>query len=224
MNIKNLALALSKAQSEIKAPLKNRTVDFTYEGKRTKYSYADLADVIDCLRLPLSKNELSIAHKLTYEFDQYGLKTILMHSSGEFIDTWHPLPDPSKVKPQSFGSSLTYARRYSISSIVGIASEEDDDGQTAEAPPQKPKPIPQNKPLNPHNPQTSPQKEESPIDRVFELTPLDQLVGFAKDFEIPHQDMATAITRATGTHKKSKDLTNDEIEKTLKYLHMKYKK
>lgn len=129
-----LADALSKAQLEFKAPVKNRNVDFTHNGVRTKYSYADLADVIEAVKQPLGKNGLAIIHQLEYDGQYYGLKTSLVHSSGEFVDTWYPLPDPSTnaVKPQAFGSALTYARRYSLSSLVGIASEDDDDGQSAE--------------------------------------------------------------------------------------------
>lgn len=130
-----LAEALSKAQFEFKAPKKNKHVDFTDKnGRRVKYSYADLADIIEAIREPFGKNGLAIFHQLAYDGQFYGLKTSLVHLSGEFVDTWYPLPDPSvnSVRPQEFGSSLTYARRYSLSSLVGIASDEDGDGQSAE--------------------------------------------------------------------------------------------
>lgn len=130
-----LAEALSKAQFEFKAPKKNKHVDFTDKnGRRVKYSYADLADIIEAIREPFGKNGLAVFHQLAYDGNFYGLKTSLVHLSGEFIDTWYPLPDPTanSVRPQEFGSSLTYARRYSLSSLVGIASDEDDDGQLAE--------------------------------------------------------------------------------------------
>jgi hypothetical protein len=135
------AEALAKAQLEFKAPAKNRKVDFTHNGQRTKYAYADLADVIEAVKEPLGKNGLATIHQLMYDGQYYGLKTSLIHSSGEFVDTWYPLPDPSTnaIKPQAFGSALTYARRYSLSSLVGIASDDDDDGQTADPAVQVPK-------------------------------------------------------------------------------------
>jgi hypothetical protein len=139
-----LAEALSKAQYEFKPPKKNKHVDFTDKnGRRVKYSYADLADIIEAIREPFGKNGLAVFHQLAYDGNFYGLKTSLVHLSGEFIDTWYPLPDPTAnaVRPQEFGSSLTYARRYSLSSLVGIASDEDDDGQLAE-------PSNQQNPLN----------------------------------------------------------------------------
>lgn len=133
-----LAEALAKAQGEIKAPLKRRKVDFTNKtGVRVKYNYADLADVIECIREPLAKNGLSITHQLEY-LDSgrgawYGLTTRLNHASGEYLTCWYPLPDPvdKEIKAQEFGSALTYARRYSLSSLLGIASEEDDDAEEA---------------------------------------------------------------------------------------------
>jgi hypothetical protein len=157
--ISNLAKALSVAQGMIKAPLKNRHVDFTPKsGGRVKYAYADLADVIEAVREPLSKNELAIVHRLVYDgASKFGLLTSLIHSSGEKLETWYPLPDPSDrdIKPQEFGSALTYGRRYSLSSLIGIASEEDDDGQTA-APASKQSPAAtKSEPIKNHAPTTT---------------------------------------------------------------------
>src|SRR5690606_11182541 len=103
----------------------NRKVDFTDKnGRRIKYSYADLADVIECVAKPLSDNGLAVSQQLKIVDGSFGLMTVLMHSSGESIDSWYPLPDPKTLNAQAFGSALTYARRYSLSSIVGISSEE----------------------------------------------------------------------------------------------------
>ncbi len=155
----NLALALSRAQLEIKPPLKNRHVDYkTKSGQHIKYSYADLSDVIAAVTPALCKNELSVTQKKGFHGNVYGLITVLMHSSGETIDSFQPLPDPVKTPPQEFGSDQTYARRYELSGIVGIASEDDDDGaaasngidngQQSADPKQKPNPPPQKPPAN----------------------------------------------------------------------------
>lgn len=126
--------ALAKAQAAIPTPKKTREVDFTYQNVRTHYFYADLSDIVDCARKPLSDNGLSYTHLLEYDArGKYGMRTIMFHSSGESISSWHPLPDPALgAKPQAFGSALTYARRYSLSAILGIASDEDDDGAAAQ--------------------------------------------------------------------------------------------
>ena len=92
-------------------------MDFNADGKRVHYNYADLADVIDAIRAGLSENELCVVHLLGYTGGKFGMTTELMHSSGEKLTTWYPLPDPgtAQIRAQAFGSALTYARRYSLS-------------------------------------------------------------------------------------------------------------
>jgi uncharacterized protein (DUF3820 family) len=185
-NIAKLAEALAKAQSKITTPVKDRVVDFTDKnGRRVKYSYADLANVLDAVRIPLTENGLSVVHQLGYSRDCYGLTTILFHSSGESLKTWYPLPDPLKtqIRAQDFGSALTYARRYSLSSLIGIASEEDDDGASAAdvKPPAKPS-SPSSTPLIKPKTQASPQK--GPEDE-FQRFPDDDL---DKYFDAPQTD------------------------------------
>jgi hypothetical protein len=137
--VSKIAAALAKAQGQIPAPPKTKTVDYQPEkGPRVYYKYADLADVIAAYKAALSQNEIMVTHRLNYGSKGYGMTTEIVHSSGEFLATWYPLPDPAnrETRPQAFGSALTYARRYSISALLGIASDEDDDG--ASAPPRKP--------------------------------------------------------------------------------------
>ena len=130
--ISKLAEALAKAQGAMKTPNKNQEVNLEFSGGRSKkYKYADLAGVIDAVREPLSTNGLAYFHKMGNCETVFGMRTVLVHSSGEQIDTWYPLPDPTKCKAQDFGSAMTYARRYSLSSLLGIASDDDDDGQSA---------------------------------------------------------------------------------------------
>lgn len=136
MPMGKLASALAKAQKALKSPTKGHKVDYKDKsGRDIKYSYADLADCIEALKEPLADNGLSYVQVLGFkEYGKdlfYGLTTILMHESGEWVESFHPLPMPGSTKPQEFGSALTYARRYSVSAISGMASEEDDDGALA---------------------------------------------------------------------------------------------
>lgn len=158
--IAKLAAALAKAQGDFVAPLKNRSVDFQPErGPRVKYNYADLADVIESFRKPLAANGLALTHILEYSKHGFGLTTRLIHESGESVSTWYPLPDPAgrEMRPQQFGSALTYARRYSVSALLGIASEEDDDGHGGEVETKAKKAGGQKPPVSPQasNPGTS---------------------------------------------------------------------
>lgn len=123
-----IAEALSKAQAKIRPPVKKRIVDFVFQNKRTFYKYADLTDIIDAIRDPLAENGLAIIHRMEPNKDLgYGMITELLHTSGQKLSSWYPLPDPGAMKPQEFGAELTYARRYSIGCLVGVSFEDAND-------------------------------------------------------------------------------------------------
>jgi ERF superfamily len=129
-----LGLALSKAQSKYKPLNKSKEAKIkTRTGGEYSYFYADLADLLEATRGALMENELAISQPIKGDI----LYTYLIHSSGEFVESYMPLP--KGLSNQELGSALTYLRRYSLSSILGIAGEEDDDGQAGE---QKPTPQP----------------------------------------------------------------------------------
>jgi hypothetical protein len=95
-----------------------------------KYSYADLADVLDVVRPALRDNGLGVTQTAnTLDGSSVSITTTLMHSSGQWI-TFAALVLPSGRDAQSVGSALTYARRYAVLAIFGIATE-DDDGAAA---------------------------------------------------------------------------------------------
>lgn len=130
-----LASALAKAQGELTNPTKDSV------NPHFKSKYADFAAVRDAVSPALSKNKLAVA-QLPTEANIDGvagpaLVTMLIHESGEFIQTIILLR-AQKNDPQGIGSALTYARRYALQSIVGVAAEEDDDGNAASDKPAAP--------------------------------------------------------------------------------------
>jgi hypothetical protein len=128
--INELAEALSKAQSEIQDAEKNA------KNPHFKSSYADLSAVLQATREPLSKNFLSVSQIVVSEGDDYFLETTLLHKSGQFISAKLKLL-LIKKDMQGLGGAITYARRYSLAAIVGIA-QEDADGEDTKSPQQKP--------------------------------------------------------------------------------------
>ena len=130
--IKELLSALSKAQGMIKGANANSL------NPHFKSKYADLASVWDACREPLASNGLSII-QLPCEFSENKmyLKTILGHSSGQFIEQTMSSP-VDKPTPQGIGSVLSYMRRYALSAIVGIYQEDDDANLANIAPKEKP--------------------------------------------------------------------------------------
>lgn len=123
--IGKLAEALAKAQAAMDSAKKDSI------NPHFKSKYADLAAVIDAVRQPLGFNGLSYVQYVDKSDGTLCLITKLMHISGEWISGSLPLL-MSKNDMQGFGASLTYARRYSLSAMVGIA-QDDDDGNTATA-------------------------------------------------------------------------------------------
>lgn len=124
--INELAAALSKAQGEMQAAIKDKVNPFF------KSSYADLGSVWDAARPVLSKYGLCVMQ--TTEMNQDGTRiimvTTLAHTSGQWMKSFLPL-NPAKNDSQGVGAALTYLRRYSLSAIVGVVCDEDDDGETA---------------------------------------------------------------------------------------------
>lgn len=117
--------SLAKALSAFQAEMKNVTKD----GKNPffKSKYATLDGIWDAARPVLAKHKLALTQFPTGECE---LESILVHESGEFISSTMKM-EPKDKTPQGQGSAITYARRYAMSAILGIATEEDDDGNVA---------------------------------------------------------------------------------------------
>jgi hypothetical protein len=121
--IGELAKALAAAQAELE-PAKR---DATNPHFRSKY--ADLSACWDAVRAPLARHGLAVSQLPSLDGDVVRLTTMLLHTSGEFIGSDAAVRIAKHDAP-SVGSALTYLRRYSLSAIVGLSTE-DDDGAAA---------------------------------------------------------------------------------------------
>lgn len=143
--ITELATALASFQKDIKAVGKDGNNPFFHS------KYATLENVISTIREPLAKVGLSYSQ---FPAGVNGLTTILMHESGEWMSatvTMSPkktglytreelartpgLIQEYDITPQAQGSAITYMRRYALGAILGLATEEDDDGNEASTAP-----------------------------------------------------------------------------------------
>ena len=111
---------------EIKNPANTATNPFF------KSKYAPLSDVLNAVRPILSKNGLSVLQSPSGDGEHIIVTTTLIHSSGEWIESPELVLKADKATAQGAGSAITYARRYALSAILGISSEDDDDGNEAE--------------------------------------------------------------------------------------------
>ena len=128
-SIKELATALAKAQKTLAGAKKDAT------NPHFKSRYADLAACWEAAKSTLPDNGLCVFQTTRVsEQDEVIVITRLAHSSGEWIEGELALP-VSKADAQGYGSALTYARRYGLCAIVGIAPEDDDGNAAAAAKP-----------------------------------------------------------------------------------------
>jgi len=123
----NLASALAAFHADLPKVGKGST------NPAFKSKYADLADIVAVVLPALAKQGLAWIATPTFKDEVFVLAYELRHVAGETISGVWPLPDPTKAKPQELGSAVTYAKRYALSAVTGIAPDEDDDGNAASA-------------------------------------------------------------------------------------------
>jgi hypothetical protein len=126
-----IAAALAKAQIELTNPEKSLVATirspFPRESDRT-FRYASLSSGLDIVRKALGKHEIATVQTTSIDNDAglIRLTTVLAHSSGEWVSSdWPVCPVAETAAPHKMGAALTYARRYALFTLVGIAGEDD---------------------------------------------------------------------------------------------------
>lgn len=145
--VKTPAVTFAEAFVRLQQAIKPAIKDATNPAFRSKY--ADLGAVWEAVKDPLHEHGFAVIQSPDFDGETMWLATTIMHSSGEYRMGRYPIR-PTKPDPQGYGSAITYARRYSLSAMLGVISEEDDDGNAASAP----KPQTQREAI--HTPKTQP--------------------------------------------------------------------
>jgi hypothetical protein len=142
-SIASLAAALAKAQAELVNPEKSLTATIRSGGSKgdeRAFRYAPLSSGLDIVRKTLGQHEIATVQ--TTAIDQtaglVNLTTVLAHASGEWIASdWPVCAIADTATPHRMGAALTYARRYALFTLVGIAGEDDVDAPDLVTPPQQ---------------------------------------------------------------------------------------
>jgi hypothetical protein len=122
---KEFAVSLAKVQAKLQGAKKDS------DNPYFKSKYADLASVWDACRKPLTEEGFSVVQiPAVMESRKIKVTTILMHKGGHSIEGELIMP-VEKETPQAYGSAITYARRYALAAMVGVAPDDDDDGNIA---------------------------------------------------------------------------------------------
>lgn len=130
-SIANLAAALAAAQGEMKAAAKDS------KNPHFNSRYADLASVWEACREPLSRHGLAVMQRWSTVPEGVLLTTMLVHKSGEWVRDRAVIPVAQKTA-QAYGSALTYARRYALAALVGVAADDDDGNEASQGARQEP--------------------------------------------------------------------------------------
>ena len=149
-SVGKLAEALAAAQGEMTTVSRDKTARIKPRDKPAyEYKYADLADVLDVARDPLAKHGIAVIQAPYMDDDgSIGVSTMLAHTSGEWMRS--KLSHKMDLKKwQDMGAALTFLRRYCLSAMTGVASEDDTDAGDLKVPRQparKPEPEPEPEP------------------------------------------------------------------------------
>jgi hypothetical protein len=126
-----IAAALAKAQAELTNPEKSLTATIAAPGPQggdRTFRYAPLSSGLDIVRKNLGRHEIAAVQTTAIDSEAglVRLTTVLAHSSGEWISSeWPVCPVSETATPHRMGAALTYARRYALFTLVGIAGEDD---------------------------------------------------------------------------------------------------
>ena len=181
-SIKNIAKALAQFQAEVRNPANTETNPFF------KSKYAPLNDILNLVRPLLSKHGLSILQSPSGDGQNVTVTTLIAHESGEWIESEPLTLKADKATAQGAGSAITYARRYALSAMLGISSEDDDDGNFAS------------------------NTEKNKIVKTDKATPaqLKKLYAMANEKNIPGEEMKGLI-KMHYNKDSSKELTKQEV-------------
>jgi len=196
-----LAEALATAQGQFK-PIKRESVNPFYKSK-----YADLSAIIDGTRDALAKNGLAITQTVSVN-DHVTVETMLMHKSGEWIKGSIALK-PKADDPQAAGSAITYGRRYSLGAILGVASEDDDDGNASAK--SKPEAKPEER-----KPQTSQPDAPASTQQMNAIFAILTKIGVMDDFA--RHEKVSKILGLTDVMATMKGLTKAQASKVIEEL------
>lgn len=123
-----IAGALAKAQAKIEPAPADKTGKVKSDKAHYEYYYADLAGVREACRGPLAENGIAVLQPVAVDGAKVTVTTMLAHSSGQWFEADLTLTAPG-IGAQQIGGAITYARRYGLAAMVGVAAEKDDDGE-----------------------------------------------------------------------------------------------
>lgn len=210
-SITNLAVALCNFNKNVQRIEKDAT------NPHFRNKYASLDTIMDEVRPMLAEQGLSILQMPSGDADQLKLTTMLVHISGEWIESDSITMRPTKSDPQGIGSATTYARRYGLCAFLGLSTGDvDDDGNSVSQAPQAPQSTPRSQPYKqPSKPAETPTSQSSaPTTEMISDAQKGKIRGVMGEKKIPN-DVLKQWVSALGLQS-SNDLTKKQASDIIK--------
>jgi hypothetical protein len=126
-DLKEMPKALVKMQKELENPVKNKQVKMSLKsGRSVSYGYVELDELLQLTKEIIAENDFSVVQSPYDDAEKFGIETMLIHSSGEFIKGRFSKKISGGESAQDLGGIITYFRRYHILSMLNLAQEDDD--------------------------------------------------------------------------------------------------
>lgn len=208
-SIKNISKALLQFQREVKNPANTAYNPFH------KSKYAPLNEILNDVRPLLVKNGLSVIQSPGGDGNNVEVTTFLLHESGEWLKSDPLVLRADKATAQGAGSAITYARRYALTAMLGISSEDDDDGNVASG--KKLQDEQQPAPAKTETPEPEKPRMTTTTGGGATLKQLKKLYAVSKEAGIPAEDMKQIMMAKYGKEN-SKELTKSEVSELISYI------
>ena len=210
-SIGKLAAALSKFQAEVDNP--------TRDSQGHNYKYANLANILNSVKQPLATNKLSVCQMLGSGVQGVSVTTILMHESGEYIQSEYSIPQETSSRmsgPQQAGTTITYARRYALAACLGIAQEDPDAPKPTVSDQEGAKPKPVNQSLQQAVAEKQTQFAEQACKDISAMTEMGQIHLWTMENDKKMESLAesskTLVMMVTNAlDEKNKELSEPEM-------------
>lgn len=187
-----IAKALAAFQAEVKDPARDG------ENPHFKSKYVTIDKLLDAVRPMAAKHGISIVQSTGGNGQDIGVTTMILHESGEWLMTDALTIRPVQNNPQGCMSAITYARRYSLSAALGVAWDDDDDGNAASAP----------------APKAETKSAQPKQDKNYWMRKVQEI---AKARSLNADDLK-AVLKMQFKKSSSKDLTEDETKNLAEHL------
>ena len=212
-SIVNIAKALVAFSGEIKS------ISHDAQNPHFKSQYTSLDHMIDETKPILTKHGLTVMQFPGGDGEKITVRTMILHTSGEWMETEALTLRAVKTDPQGAGSAITYARRYSYAAALSLSLGDDDDGNAASHAPQNARTTsqPPKPPYTPSQPQSSPQGTTGG-DAMASEAQRNYIFRLKNEKKISDEDLKRMIAEMADGKTSTKDLTKKEAGEIITFL------